>query len=158
MTFSKTDGDLMSLALEVARGAFEADEVPVGAVLVNAAGRVIATEQNRVERERDQTAHAEMRCLSGGFEACKEKYLTHCTLYCTLEPCAMCLGAMILARIKRLVYGASEPKTGAVTSKLRLNEAGLNHKIEIQGGLFEAESGRLLKAFFQKKRRDDRVA
>ena len=142
----------LRLALEEARSAEAAGDVPVGAVIVYD-GVVIGRGQNRVERLRDPTAHAEMfaireACASLGYER-----LAGATLYVTLEPCAMCAGAIVLARLERLVYGAADPKTGACGS-LRdiVRDARLNHQVEVTGGVLAGSCSELLKAFFREKR------
>ncbi len=147
-----TDAEIMELALEQARAAEAAGEVPVGAVIL-LDGNVIAHSQNRVLRDHDPTAHAEIVAMRQAAHAMGNYRLTGCTLVCTLEPCAMCAGAMIHARIGRLVFAADDPKAGAVGSVLTvLNHPALNHRIVVERGLLAEESTSLLRAFFQRRR------
>ncbi len=150
-----TDDDArhMREALRLARAAREADEVPVGCVIVHA-GRLLARAHNQRETLRDPTAHAEMIAITQAAEALQSWRLDGCTLYVTLEPCAMCAGAMVLARLDRLVYGATDPKAGAVESVFRLlDEPRLNHRVAVTGGVLAGPCGDILTAFFQAKRR-----
>ena len=143
----------MHLALREAIKAADADEVPVGAVIVHE-GRVIARAHNQKELLLDPTAHAEMIAITQAAAALESRYLTGCTLYCTLEPCAMCAGAMVLARIRRLVFGAYDSKAGAAGSVLNVvREKRLNHRPEVLGGVLEADCAGLLKIFFAGKRK-----
>jgi tRNA(adenine34) deaminase len=147
-----TDLELMQEALGEARAAELADEVPIGAVILFG-GRIIARGQNRVLRDNDPTAHAEMVALRAAAQAIGNYRLTGCTLVSTLEPCAMCAGAMIHARIDRLVFAADDPKAGAAGSVLNvLNHAALNHQMELERGLLAEESTALLREFFQRRR------
>jgi tRNA(adenine34) deaminase len=147
-----TDLELMREALGEARAAERADEVPIGAVMLFD-GRIIARGQNRVLRDNDPTAHAEMVALRAAAQAIGNYRLTGCTLVSTLEPCAMCAGAMIHARIDRLVFAADDPKAGAAGSVLNvLNHAALNHQMELERGLLAEESTALLREFFQRRR------
>lgn len=142
----------MGAALDEARAAGAAGEVPIGAVLV-LAGSVVARGQNRVLRELDPTAHAEVVALRGGAKALGNYRLLDCELYVTLEPCAMCAGAMIHSRLGRLVYGADDPKAGAAGSVLDvLNHPRLNHQMTVARGLLAEECGELLRAFFRERR------
>ncbi|MCP4094444.1 MAG: nucleoside deaminase [Planctomycetes bacterium] len=146
------DEAIMELALRQARAAWEAEEVPVGAVVVRGK-QIIGRGANGVEALKDATAHAEMLALSQAFAAAGEKRLVDAELYCTLEPCIQCTGALLHARIKRLVYGAADPKFGGVESLARLLELpGLNHRIEAVGGVLAEESAALLREFFRRKR------
>lgn len=150
-----TDEGFMRLALAEARRALEADEVPVGAVAV-AEGRVVGRAHNQRELLRDPTAHAEMLALTQAAEALGRWRLTGVTLYVTLEPCAMCAGAMVLARIDRLVFGATDPKAGAVVSLYRLlADERLNHRVPSDGGVLAEECGALLQEFFRKRRAEN---
>ena len=143
----------MRLALAQAREAMAVDDVPVGAVAVFE-GRVVARAHNQRELLRDPTAHAEMIALTQAAEALGRWRLTGVTLFVTLEPCAMCAGAMVLARIGRLVYGATDPKAGAVESLYRLlDDERLNHRVPHTGGVMADECGALLSEFFRRKRR-----
>jgi tRNA(adenine34) deaminase len=147
-----TDLELMRAALDEARAAEAADEVPIGAVVLFD-GRVIARGQNRVLRDNDPTAHAEIVALRAAAQANNNYRLTGCTLVSTLEPCAMCAGAMIHARVDRLVFAADDPKAGAAGSVLSvLNHAALNHQITVNRGLMAEESALLLREFFQRRR------
>jgi len=145
----------MRLALDEALNALACDEVPVGAVAV-CGGRLVGTAHNQRETLRDPTAHAEMLALTQAAKALGRWRLTGVTLYVTLEPCAMCAGAMVLARIDRLVYGARDPKAGAVESLYRiLSDERLNHRVAVEGGLLAEQCGALLQRFFRKKRSAD---
>lgn len=143
----QSDDHFMKLALAEAQKAFDADEVPVGAVIVNN-GQVIARAHNFTERLNDVTAHAEMQAFTAAAEALGGKYLWDCTLYVTLEPCVMCAGASFWTQISRVVYGASDEKRGFNKIKTSL----MHPKTEIVGGLMAEESSKLLKEFFQRKR------
>jgi tRNA(adenine34) deaminase len=143
----------MREALKQARKAFDADEVPVGAVLVQN-DKIIARGHNQVELLQDATAHAEMLCLTSGASVLENWRLTDTTLYCTLEPCCMCAGAMISSRISRLVYGAPDLRVGVCGSWINLFEKQHPiHSIEIVRGVLEAESADLLREFFQATRK-----
>jgi tRNA(adenine34) deaminase len=147
-----TDLEGMQAALEQARAAEAADEVPVGAVILFD-GEIIARGQNRVLRDNDPTAHAEVVALRAAAEAIGNYRLTECTLVSTLEPCAMCAGAMIHARIDRLLFAADDPKAGAAGSVLLvLNHPALNHQMALDRGLLAEESTALLREFFQRRR------
>lgn len=142
----------MRLALEEARMAAQEDEVPVGAVVV-AGGRVIASGHNQREQLQDPTAHAEMIALTQAAASLGSWRLEGCTLYVTLEPCPMCAGGILQARIPAVVWGAADPKAGAVHSLYELfNDARLNHRVEHLGGVLADECGRLLSEFFRSKR------
>ena len=146
------DEKWMSLALEQARKAEEEGEVPVGAVLVKD-GLLIAKAHNQPISTNDATAHAEIQLLRAAGKKLKNYRLTGTSLYVTLEPCAMCLGAIMHARIKRLVFGAYDPKTGVCGSSENLIEAKcFNHKINLVSGVLENESKQLLKNFFNSRR------
>jgi len=143
----------MRQAIKEAVKASEADEVPVGAILV-CDRQIIGQAHNQVRLLKDPTAHAEMIAITQGCEFLKSEHLRATTLYVTLEPCPMCVGAMILARIERLVFGARESKTGACGSKIHLlADAKWNHQFKIEEGVLEFESAALLQEFFKKKRR-----
>lgn len=142
----------MRQAVKEAEKAFAADDVPVGIVIVKD-NKVVARAHNQVELLKDPTAHAEMIALTQAAEALGGPHLPKTTLYVTLEPCPMCVGAMILARVGRLVYGAREAKTGALGSKIHLlADARWNHEFRVEEGLLEFESAALLQEFFKKKR------
>ena len=147
-----TDQDAMAEALALAREAGEAGEVPVGAVAVFE-GRVVGRGRNRREEAADPTAHAELLAVQEAARTLGRWRLTGVTLYVTLEPCAMCAGALVLARIDRLVFGASDPKAGAVGSLQDLSaDPRLNHRYPVTRGLLGEEGGALLKAFFRARR------
>jgi tRNA(adenine34) deaminase len=147
-----SDREYMEAALAEARKAAEAGEVPIGAVAVRD-GEIIGQGQNRVLRDNDPTAHAEIVALREAAAALGNYRLNGCTLYVTLEPCAMCAGAMIHARIDRLVYAADDPKAGAAGSVLAvLNHPKLNHQMLVEQGILADESGELLRGFFRGRR------
>ncbi len=142
----------MEAALQEARAAFDEDEVPVGAVIVRG-GRVIAAAHNQRERLRDPTAHAEMIAITQAAEALGSWRLDECTLYVTLEPCPMCAGAIVQARIPAVVYGATDPKAGAVATLYQLlDDPRLNHRCQVVGGVRAEACGQILTRFFQKQR------
>ena len=142
----------MEMAIEEAKRAGQSGEVPVGAVLVKE-DQVLSRDHNRCIEMNDPTAHAEMLVLRKAGEVLKNYRLNHTVMYITTEPCAMCASAMIHARVSRLVYGASEPKFGAVESKFRLLEGeGLNHRMEVNRGILEKECAKILKDFFKERR------
>lgn len=148
-----TDEDLIRLAMAQAAEADAAGEVPVGCVIVDASGAVVATGQNRRERDEDPTAHAEVIALRAAGRALGTWRLEGCTLAVTLEPCPMCAGAMVNARVARLVYGASDPKAGATGTLMNLvQDARLNHRVEVRGGVLEAECAEQLRDFFRRQR------
>lgn len=143
----------MELALDEARQAREENEVPIGAVIVHD-GRVIARAHNQREQLRDPTAHAEMIAITQAAEERHSWRLDGCSLYVTLEPCAMCAGAIVLARIPVVVYGATDPKAGAVESLYNLLSDGrLNHRPEVVAGVQADPCSRILTEFFQEQRR-----
>ncbi|MBN1555544.1 MAG: nucleoside deaminase [Phycisphaerae bacterium] len=145
--------ELMAAALAQARLALVVEEVPIGAAVADAEGRVIAAAHNRRHVDRDPTAHAEMLAIRAAAEALGDWRLTGCTLAVTLEPCCMCAGAIVLARIETLVYGAADPKAGAVDTLYRLcNDERLNHRVNVVAGVMAGESSRLLNEFFQAQR------
>ncbi|MGH9615734.1 MAG: tRNA adenosine(34) deaminase TadA [Acidobacteriaceae bacterium] len=140
-------------ALAEAGKAQAAGEVPIGAVVLGPDGTIVARGQNRVVRDHDPTAHAEIVALRAAGTFLENYRLENCTLYVTLEPCAMCAGAMVHARIARLVFGAYDPKAGAVGSVLSvLNHPQLNHQIELSAGILAEECGDILRSFFQSRR------
>jgi tRNA(adenine34) deaminase len=143
----------MTLALEQARAAAERGEVPVGAVLIDESGAVVAAFGNQVEQDRDPTAHAEMLALRASALRLGVKRLAGCDLYVTLEPCPMCAGAIAFARLRRVYYGAYDPKGGGVDHGPRLFEqATCHHRPEIYGGIGEARAADLLRRFFEARR------
>ena len=142
----------MDMALDEARAAGRRGEVPVGCVVVRD-GKVIASAGNRVVAEHDPTAHAELVALRAAATALHSERLEDCDLYVTLEPCAMCAGAIAFARVRRLYYGAADPKGGAVDNGVKFFAAPTcHHRPEVYGGLAEAEASALLKEFFQERR------
>lgn len=146
------DLDAMAEALALARLAGEAGEVPVGAVAVHQ-GQVVGRGRNRREAGRDPTAHAELEAIQEAARTLGRWRLTGVTLYVTLEPCAMCAGALVLARIDRLVLGAADPKAGAVGSLLDLSaDPRLNHRYPVARGVLGEACGELLRAFFRARR------
>jgi len=148
----QADTAFMREALAEAESATDAGEVPIGAVVV-VDGEIVARGQNRVLRDIDPTAHAEIVAMRAAARAVDNYRLLECELYVTLEPCAMCAGAMIHARLKRLIYGASDPKAGAAGSVLEvLNHPRLNHQMEVTGNVLDEECGELLREFFRQRR------
>ncbi len=147
-----TDADFMTMALVEARRAFEEDEAPVGAVLV-IQGEIIARAHNAPIRLSDPSAHAEMLAIRKACEKTGNYRLTEAELYVTLEPCIMCAGAILQARIKRVVFGTRDPKSGAVVSLYQsLTDKRLNHQVEITEGVLQPECGEILSRFFRQKR------
>jgi tRNA(adenine34) deaminase len=154
----KIEDIFMSEALKEASAAFAKDEVPVGAVIVHK-GKIISRAHNQVELLKDPTAHAEMIAITQATNYLGAKWLLDSAIYVTIEPCSMCCGALVLARIKNIYFGAKDPKTGACGSVVNIAEnQKLNHRIKVRGGVLEAECSRLLKEFFRKKRREEAAA
>ena len=152
MSADADDARFMALALAEARRAEDDGEVPVGAVVV-VDGQVVGRGRNQVIAASDPTAHAEILALREAAAASGNYRLTGAALYATLEPCAMCCGAAVNARVARVIYGAADPKAGAAESLYRLLEdARLNHRAEVSAGVLEQECGALLVNFFQKRR------
>jgi len=146
----------MSLALEQAASAHRAGEVPVGAVVV-LDGRVVGTGFNQPISTVDPTAHAEIVALRAAARAVGNYRLPGAVLYVTVEPCLMCVGAMVHARVQQVVFGAPEPKAGALVSSTRAHEiAGLNHRLDVVGGVLEDECRGLMQAFFASRRAEER--
>ena len=141
----------MRAALAEASRAAAAGEVPVGAVIVKD-GRIVARGANRPVRSSDPTAHAEIVAIRQAARKAANYRLPDCDLYVTVEPCAMCLGAIVQARVRRLIFGAADPKAGAVSSTMRFPFGRLNHHPELRGGLLAAESASLLREFFRARR------
>lgn len=151
------DEDYMALALKEAARAWEEDEVPVGAVVVQD-GRVIGKGHNQRERLSDPTAHAEMIAITAAAQAIGSWRLDGATLYVTLEPCPMCAGALVNARIKRVVFGAKDPKAGACGTLFNIPEdERLNHRLEVVGGVLAEEGGAILTSYFREKRKQGKV-
>lgn len=148
-----TDQAFMQEALKMARLAFEKDEVPVGAVIVHK-NQIIARAYNQVEMLKDPTAHAEMLAITQATNFLSLKWLQGCTLYVTIEPCSMCAGAIVLARVRRVCFGAEDPKTGACGSVIDVaRHKRLNHRVDVKRGVLEGECGALVTDFFKKKRK-----
>ena len=146
------DEKWMQIAIEEAKLAMKENEIPVGSVLVQNE-KIIAQAHNQPIRNNDPTAHAEIQLLRKAGKQQENYRLGGCTLYVTLEPCAMCFGAMIHARIERIVFGALDPKTGVCGSCINLNKENFfNHKISITGGVLDKQSSDLLRLFFKSKR------
>ena len=153
-----TDEKFMRRALELAAECAEADEVPVGAVVVKD-GNIVAEGCNFKERENSAVRHAEIVALESAAKAVGNWWLEDCDVYVTLEPCPMCAGAMINARVRRVVFGAYDPKTGAAGSRVDLFRKGLfNHDVEVTGGVLEEECASLLTSFFRQKRAQKALA
>ena len=149
---SKLDEIYMSEALKQAYEAFEADEVPVGAVIVHK-GRIIARAHNQIEMLKDPTAHAEMIAITQAAAYLGCARLIDCSIYATIEPCSMCAGAMVHARVKRLVYGAADPRAGAAGTIFNITQhEALNHRVDVLGGVMAEECSAVLRNFFQAKR------
>jgi tRNA(adenine34) deaminase len=143
----------MERALALARAATAAGEVPVGAVIVGPDGKVLAEAANRTESERDPTAHAELLAIRTAAKKLGQARLVGCDLYVTLEPCPMCAQAIAFARLRRLYYGAADPKGGGVDHGPRIfAQPTTHHRPEIYGGIAEREAGELLRAFFRERR------
>jgi len=153
----KSDSECMQMALEQAELAAQAGEVPVGAVLITAGGHVFASHNAPIGLH-DASAHAEMRVIRAACSASENYRLTGSALYVTLEPCAMCAGAIVHARIARVVYGANDAKTGAVESLYQLlSDKRFNHQAEVHGGVLADAAAALLKQFFRDRRKSMRL-
>lgn len=147
------DKIFMKLALDEAKRAFDEQEVPIGAVLIDESGILICGDHNRIEQLNDATAHAEILTLRAASKILNRRRLTDCTLYSTVEPCAMCAGALILCRVKRLVYGVTDSKFGASESLFNVTDnPALNHRLQVTAGVLEDDCRDLLKKFFADKR------
>ncbi len=150
--FLEPDRKWMQLALKEAEAAWDEDEVPVGAVVVHA-GEIVGRGRNMVERLQDPTAHAEMIALTAACETLGAKILRGCTLYVTLEPCPMCAGALVWARIDRLVFGAFDEKAGSASTLYDIpRDKRLNHQVEVVSGVEGERAAELMQAFFRKRR------
>ena len=142
----------MQEALKEARLALKEDEVPIGAVIIHK-GRIIGRAHNQVERLKDPTAHAEILAITCASNYLNTKWLNDASLYVTIEPCSMCAGALVLSRIKNLIYGSNDPKAGACGSIINIaDNKRLNHRVKIRKGILEQECGYLLKGFFSRIR------
>ena len=147
-----TDEIFMQEAIKQAQMAFDRDEIPVGAVIVHEQ-QIISRAYNQVEMLKDPTAHAEMLAITQATNFLSSKWLEKCVMYVTLEPCSMCAGALVLARLKRICFGAADPKTGACGSVLNIvGEKRLNHRLEIKSGICADVCGEMLSEFFRRKR------
>lgn len=150
-----TDEQFMQHAIKEARNAFDADEVPIGAVIVMQ-NKIIARGFNQVETLNDSTAHAEIIALTSAFNYLGSKYLPEATIYVTIEPCTMCCGALYWSKIARLVYGAADPKHGGLSNYIKnypeKNKSMLHPKTEITSGIYSDECASLMKDFFKSKR------
>jgi tRNA(adenine34) deaminase len=143
----------MERALQLAEQAGAKGDVPVGAIVVDKSGAVIAEAENRRERDRDPTAHAEVLALRAAGQHLNNWHLNHCTLYVTLEPCPMCAGAIVLARLGLLVYGADDPKAGAIRTVMNLPDSPCsNHRLPVLGGILEATCREQLQTWFAQRR------
>jgi len=146
----------MQEALKEAKNALKEDEVPIGAVIVYK-DKIIGRAHNQVERLKDPTAHAEMLAITSATNSLNTKWLNDASLYVTIEPCSMCAGALVLARVKNLIYGADDPKAGGCGSITDIaNNKSLNHRIKVQKGILKKECGYLLTQFFKNKRKQNK--
>ncbi len=151
-----TDETFMKSALKEAERAFDKDDCPIGAVIIKN-GQIVARAHNQVELLKDPTAHAEIIAITQAANTLGEERLLDTTMYVTLEPCAMCAGALVLARVKRLVFGASDPKAGACGTLYNIiQDERLNHRLEVVSGIMAAESQSLLQEFFRRLRKEKR--
>jgi len=149
------DERFMSQALVEAGKAHQSDEVPVGCVVVHE-GQIIGRGYNRTENLNDPTAHAEILAITAAAGHLRSWRLTGCTLYCTLEPCVMCAGALVLARVEKLVFGARDPKFGGCVSLYSIvQDSRLNHRIALVTGVLEDDCARIMREFFRNKRKED---
>jgi tRNA(adenine34) deaminase len=147
----------MNQAIALAQSAGEAGEVPVGALIVDAHNNLISTAQNRRERDKDPTAHAEILALRAAGQILQTWHLNKCTLYVTLEPCAMCAGAIILARLGRLVYGVDDPKTGTIRTVANIPDSAYsNHHLPVIAGIMESACREQLQSWFARRRHDQK--
>lgn len=153
MTDSEIDETFMEQALRLAEKAFKAEEVPVGAVVVQN-GRIIARSWNQVELLKDATAHAEMLAITQAEAAVGDWRLNECDLYVTKEPCAMCAGALVHVRMRRVIFGCADARTGAAGGMMNLLQMpALNHRCEITAGVLDTKCAALLQSFFQARRK-----
>jgi tRNA(adenine34) deaminase len=143
----------MNQAIALAQSAGEAGEVPVGAVVVDANGNLVATAENRRERDKDPTAHAEILALRAAGQVIETWHLNSCTLYVTLEPCPMCAGAIVLARLGLLVYGVDDPKTGTIRTVANIPDSAYsNHRLPVIAGIMESVCRQQLQSWFAQRR------
>ena len=151
---SDKDKIYMQEALKLALSAYQEDEVPVGAVIVYK-GKVIARAHNQIKTLKDPTAHAEMIAITQAASYLNSERLNDTSMYVTIEPCPMCMGALVLARMKKLIYGADDIKSGACGSVVNLsNNKKLNHRIQVKKGVLEKEAKELIQSFFKEKRKN----
>ena len=154
MTNPTPDEHWMEFAIREAEQALRRKEVPIGAIIVHD-GRIVGRGYNQTETLQDPTAHAEMIAITAASTSLGSRRLEDCTLYVTLEPCAMCAGAIVLARVTRLVYGAPDPKAGACGTLFNIVQDGrLNHRVDLAGGILSERCGGMLSEFFTKVRRN----
>ncbi len=147
----------MKQALSLAQLAGDAGEVPVGAVIVDATNQIVATAENRKERDKDPTAHAEILALRSAGQILQTWHLNNCTLYVTLEPCAMCSGAIVLARLGLLVYGVDDPKTGTIRTVANIPDSAYsNHRLPVLAGIMESACREQLQSWFALRRHSKR--
>ncbi len=146
----------MDKAISLAKQAGAQGEIPVGAIVIDPDGQILGTGENRKERDRDPTAHAEMLAIRAAARTRKDWHLTTCTLYVTLEPCPMCAGAIVQARIGTLVYGADDPKTGAIRTAIDIpnSVASFHRRLQVIAGIRELECQQLLQSWFQQHRQN----
>jgi tRNA(adenine34) deaminase len=143
----------MNYALKLAQAAGDAGEVPVGAVIIDSTGKLLAEGENRKERDKDPTAHAEILALKTAARTLQNWHLNECTLYVTLEPCPMCAGAIVQARLGLLVYGVDDTKTGAIRTVINIpSSPASNHRLQVIGGILESASRQQLQAWFATRR------
>jgi len=148
----KDDIYFMQIALAEAKKAAAKDEVPVGCIIVDKEQQIVGRAFNQVETLSDATAHAEMIALTQAMAAKGTKWLNGCSVYVTIEPCLMCSGAFVLARVDRVIYGAPEPKTGALESVMNISQLPLNHTFAVTRRVLEAECAFAIQEFFKRKR------
>lgn len=150
---TEQDRAFMAEALKQAKVAFEEDEVPIGAIIVHK-GKIVAKAHNQVEMLKDPTAHAEMIAITQATSTLSSKWLNDCVMYVTIEPCSMCAGALVLARIKKLFFGSTDPKAGACGTCFNIvQDPKLNHQISMAHGILAQECSQLMSDFFKKKRK-----
>ena len=148
-----SDKQFMKIALAEARKAYQEEEIPIGAVLIAESGILICQNHNRIEQLNNATAHAELLTLQAASKILNRRRLSDCTLYSTVEPCAMCAGALVLCRVKRLVYGITDSKFGAAESIFNVvNNPALNHQIDVTAGVMEEECREIMQRFFTTRR------
>lgn len=152
-----THEEFMRIALQQAQKAYKKDEVPVGAIIVKE-GKILAKAFNKREKSKDATNHAEIICIKKACKKIKDFRLLDCDIYVTLEPCLMCLGALINARVRTIYFGASINKAETIKTSEIVERAGLNHKCEVVGGILEQECGSMVSNYFKDKRKSKKQA